>query len=130
VKSFGDFEANAVRLSPEQLLAALQSGEYVAILQVRKNSATINHAICVIDARGSRILSVDYPELHQWRDVAGFGEFWDGEAILIRWDDDVKGHMVLTSALLGILLILIGTSRSARHERVGTRAGDQQFSAT
>ena len=56
----------------------------VAILPVRKDSESINHAICILDADAANLVGIDYPKLRVTYTAAELAEIWDGEALLLR----------------------------------------------
>jgi hypothetical protein len=96
-------EVQAVRLSPDQLLAWFaRDGRRAAILPIRKYAGT-DHSICVIGAEGQRFRVADYPELAYVMTAGQLSDVWNGEAILVT-------EKSVGSAWTAVLAILPGAA--------------------
>lgn len=73
----------AVRMTPSQLSDYLNSGQYAAILPIRKHTDSIDHSVCAFGSNESGILYIDYPELIVNVPIRNLTEVWDGEVLLI-----------------------------------------------
>lgn len=74
---------DAVRIGPDELMAWLRD-DCVAILLVRKNSETVNHAVCAFRGSSGDILIYSYPELLRRISMSALVQIWDGDAVLVR----------------------------------------------
>lgn len=83
LNSLSSVRCQAVRMTPSQLADYLSSGQYAAILPIRKHSDTIDHSVCAFGANESGILYIDYPELIVNIPIRNLTEVWDGEVLLV-----------------------------------------------
>ncbi|QGQ25630.1 hypothetical protein F1728_24400 [Gimesia benthica] len=85
--TFADFEKEIVsmpiRVSPQELVDYLESGNYVAVLPIRKRSGEVNHAVCAIGYEEGNVIAVDYPELTQKYSLDKLCDIWDGPVLLV-----------------------------------------------
>ncbi len=115
------------RLSPEQLRSLLGSGNYAAVLPIRKSSDDINHAVCAIEASERGIVYIDYPELRNDVPIDQLADIWDGQVLLVsRRSASVIGQIVALVApgglvgclAIGLLRLLSQRFQTARDRSV------------
>jgi ABC-type bacteriocin/lantibiotic exporter with double-glycine peptidase domain len=91
------------RLTPEQLVAVLQTGQSAAILTIRKRSQNVDHALVAVRTQGDSIVMVDYPELSVVKSLGELSEIWDGAALVVTRQAVPNSTSILTRR--GILAI-------------------------
>jgi hypothetical protein len=112
------------RVSPKELQEYLQSGNYVAVLPVRKRSEEVNHAICAVGLEDDKIIAIDYPELTERYTLDELADIWDGPALLVSRSSQgwaVRNLHWLVLPILAALLVM--ADLILRKVRVASRSG-------
>lgn len=72
-----------IRVSPQELVNYLESGNYVVVMPIRKKSDQVNHAVCAVGFEDGNIIAIDYPELTQKYSLDKLSDIWDGPILLV-----------------------------------------------
>jgi len=119
-----DVRVTPTRLSPTELRTLIGTGDYTAILPIRKASDHINHAVCVVADDQGLFRLVDYPELVSWKSADEIADMWDGQALLISLRPPLpawkQGLLAVAPSMIAALAIVLPRRGVAPRKQVST----------